>query len=401
MIKHARTAFVVGGATFVGALAPTAALAREELSVDVAAGGAASTNPFLDVRGKTGSPSAFVEVSPLLTIEDEVSTVSLRGQGRVEQFNHGRTEESALVDLDVNRRETDRLSLRAGARFHTSRGSARDVLTSGTLGLEPLPGVIPELTDVSFVGRRTRTSVATARLGASYALSDRESLDGDLSVGVNRFKDPLLFDYRFANQEVGYTRALSQRTSLNLSVGLSEVDYARGRAGDSVTVTPLVGFTRQLSESTRGSISIGASHSRVRRADGSTDGKTGFALRGNLCNTQVRGRICLDAERSAQPTAIGDVSTLTSFRITGSRQLSSRDTLNLTARASRSAGTGGFLVREKAWFVGASAELARKFDPRLEVFGRGSFADIYDRTPSPRADLRGELGVRYRFGALR
>jgi hypothetical protein len=404
MSTHVAAAASIGIVALVGALGATPAWAREQVSVDVSAGVAGSTNPFLETRDNTGSASAFVEVSPLLTMEDEVSSLSLRGFARLEQYARRRysSDQSGAIDLNVTRRQTDRLSLRAGAAFRTTRGGAQNFLTAQPLSLEPLPGLVQELGGLSVIGRRLRTTTASARIGATYLLSGTQSLDGDFAVGMIRNSDPRLFDYRFANQEIGYSHGLSDRTWLRASLGFGQVDYLDRKAGDSLIVTPTIGFVRQLSERTKASLSAGPTFSRVRRLDGSHDGSTGWAVRGNLCNEQAQGRLCIDVDRSSQPTVFGDVSTITNFRLVGSRRLSSRDTIDVTGKAIRTVDASDIAGRgERVWVVGASAGLTRQFDQRLALFGRASFADIYDSGASRQADVRGEIGVRYRFGATR
>jgi hypothetical protein len=388
--------------TTFGVLVGGPAAAREQVSVDVATGVAGSTNPFLELGRDTEAVSGFIEVSPLLTIEDEVSVVSVRGVARLSQYSNGYgLESSGSVNLDVTRRQTDRLTLRAGATLRSDRGNTRDVLTGSAILAEPVPGISQQVDDISFIGRRTRTTSVSARAGASYRLTDLDQLDADFGLGAYRFKDPRLSDYRYANQEVGYVRGLSARTSLRASLGLAEVDNLGRRTGDSLIVTPLVGVTQKLSETTRASLAVGPTFTRVRLPDGSHESSTGWAARGSFCADQARGDFCVNLDRGSEPTALGNVQTLTALRFVGDRRLSDRDTVQLTGNVSRTGGGGVGLRDNKRWFVGASGEYARQFTPRFSAFGRASFADIYDRGLSRRADLRSELGVRYRFGAIR
>lgn len=387
-------------AAFAVLLNAGAAHARDNLSVVVGTGVSAGTNPYLSIGSDTGALSAYLDVAPYWSMDDEVSTVVLRGSARVERFtNLDSTNTSALASLAVTRRLSDTVSLRGGADFKTDKASAQDILNGRTNGGDPVPGAGPPFNDVSFVGGRSRTTTMTARVGATFSLSDQSSIDGDVSAGSYRYRDSSLADYRFASQRLGYSSVLTERTTLTANLDLEEVDYLGRRPGDSLIVTPLVGLSRQLSETTNASFSAGVSVSRLRQVDGSYDRTTGLALRGRLCNETVRGRICADVDRSSQPTALGDVRLVTSLAASASMRLNQRDSFLLTASGSRTSESGGISRGRSATFAGASAELSRQVSPRVALFGSLAYADIFDAGVARRASLQVRIGAQYRFGA--
>ena len=374
--------------------------ARDDVSVVVGTGVSAGTNPYLSIGSDTEALSAYLDVAPYWAMDDEVSTVVLRGSARVERFsNIASTNTSALASLAVTRRLSDTLSLRGGADFKTDRSSAQDILSGRVNGGDPVPGAGPPINDVSFVGGRSRTMTMTARVGATFSLTDQSSIDGDLSVGSYRYRDSSLADYRFASQRLGYASILTERTTLTVNLDLQEVDYLGRDSGDSLITTPLLGLTRELSETTKASFAAGVSLSRLRQLDGSYKRATGLALRGRLCNETVRGRICADLDRSSQPTALGEVRLVTSLAASASMRLNQRDSLLITASGSRTSESGGISRGQSATFAGASAELSRQVSPRVALFGSLAYADIFDAGIARRASLQVRVGAQYRFGA--
>lgn len=401
MVQITGASKVLGAISAASLLSPAPATAREQISVDVSAGVSAATNPFLSDGNDNGAGSGFVEISPLLTMDDEVSTLSLRGYARVEQYTRlYSTDEAAALNLDVTRRISDRFKLRAGAAFRTNRSSAQDLLTDRAISLIPVVGLDPQLGDVTFIGRRTRTVSASATVGGSYSLNATSALDADVAVGVFKYKDPLLSDYRYADEQVGYSRIVSERTSIKASVSFGQIDYLSRRTGDASIISPLLGVATKLGPNLRAEAAAGVSLTRVRLLDGSHSNSTGLALRGSLCGDQQNGTICINLNRSSQPTALGDVSTLTSVGASLSRRLNRRDTLQLNANYSRSSDRGTVLNTHPT-FLGASAQFTRQYNQRLAVFAGGSYADIFDSGLGREANLQARVGLRYRFGAVR
>lgn len=371
-------------------------------STDVSAGVSAGTNPYLKGGDHTAGASVFVEVVPLLTYEDEVSSLALRGRARLEQYVKRYSTDDALgADLNVTRRLSDRLSIRANAGFQTNRSSAQDILFGRQISLEPVVGLDPVLSDVSYVGRRARTTSINAQVGASYKPSEIERGDIDVGTGLQRFGTKGLADYRYANEQVGYSRSVSERTAVTARIGFSQIDYLKRRAGDAHIISPRLGIEQQLSEGLRLNASAGISHNRIRRIDGTYSSGTTFALNGSLCQDRARGKLCLTADRSSQPTALGDVRTVTSFGAGWTRRLSDRDELLVNANYSRTsepriANRGG-----PATFLGASVEFTRKLNQRFAWFASGTYADIYQRNNPRRANFQAQAGIRYRFGDTR
>ena len=373
------------------------------ISTDVSAGVAVGTNPYLQGGDNTSGVSAFFEVAPMLTYEDEVSSLTLRGRARIQPYLERYSADDALsLDLNVTRKLSDRLSVRGAAGFQTNRSSAQDILLDRQISLTPVIGLNPLLSDISFIGQRTRTTSLNAQVGATWRPSEIEQGDVDVGTGVQRFGRRDLADYRYANQQFRYSRSISERTSLTAAVGFSEVDYLGRRAGDAFIVSPRIGIEQQIQQSWRLSASAGLSQTRIRRIDDRYSTRNTIALQGSLCQDRARGRLCFNADRSSQPTALGDVRSVTTVGAAFTQRLSDRDELLVNANYSRTSeprlgGRGG----GAASFAGASAEFTRKLNDRFSWFAGASFADIYQTNNPRRANYQARAGIRYRFGDVR
>lgn len=374
-------------------------------STDVSAGVAVATNPYLQAGPSTAAASGFVEIAPMLTGEDEVSTISLRGWARFEPYVSRYSPDAALsLDLNATRRLSDRLSLRGSAGFRTSRSSAQDILSNQQLSLAPVVGLNPLTTDISFVGQQTRTTSLSAQIGATYRPSAIDHLDLDLGIGQQRFSQQGLADFRNATAEVRYTRSLSERTAVTLGASLGRIDYLGRRAGDATIVTPHIGLEQQLAENLRLSASLGFSHTRLRRVDDSYASQNTLAVSASICQDRVHGKFCVSLDRSSQPTALGDVRNVTSVAAAFTQRFGERDELQVNANFSRTSGSGPAGSGSgggPATFVGASAEFTRKLSPRLSWFAGASYSDIYQTNNPRRADLQARAGIRIRLGDLR
>jgi hypothetical protein len=378
--------------------APAAHAADEQTSIEVASGISASTNPFLTSGPRTGAASAFVEIRPQFSQTDEIATLVLAGFVRAEQYtrryNH---DESAALSLDVTRQVSERVKLRGGASVRSNRSSAQDLLTEQAIDLIPVVGLQPIQNDVTFVGRRTRTFAVAANVGATFAASATESWDADAGTGIFKFKDTALSDYRYANQQLAYARLLSERTWLKASVGVGEIDYLGRKAGDALIVSPLAGIETKLRARLTASFQAGLSLTSIRQGTGGRSHGTGLALRVNVCGDQDRGRFCLTADRSSQPTALGTVSSVTSLAGSLSRRVSRNDTLQLNANFSRTSNSAA--LSGHPTFVGASGELDHMVRQRFSLFAGANYADIFDSGVARRSNFQGRIGLRYRFGA--
>lgn len=385
------------GATLACLGAGTANAAEKRVAIDLSTGGSAATNPFLSTGPNGGAASAFIEIAPQFSQKDEISTVSLRGNVRLDQYSRRYDrDESAAVSLDVTRQLSETMTLRGGASARSNRSSAQDILTERAVELVAVPGLQPSQNDVSYIGLRTRTLSLAANVGATFRLGPKDTVDTDVATGLYKFMDPQFADYRYANQQLGYSRWLSERTGLKASIGLGEIDYLGRKAGDALIVSPLVGMETQLAGELSASVQVGLSFTSIRPITGARKHGAGLALRASLCRNRLSGRLCLNANRSSQPTALGDVTTLTAVGASLGRRLGPKDDIQLGINLSRSSGSSSSTGHPA--FLGASLDLNHEVRRRFSLFAGLKYADIYDSGAARRANYQVRAGLRYHFG---
>lgn len=381
--------------------------AESRATLDVSLGGKAASNPFDASGSNTSDVAASLDIRPAFSIEDEVSSVVLDGQFHADRyFDRYKEEYSGAVGLKAARQLAERTSLSGNAAFRTSRSIVQDILFArpGELIEAPEIPAVP-LPDVTVAGRRSRSNAFTAGLGLKHALSPVDSIGLTVDGGLFKYNSAVDADYRSANAGLQYSRSLSERTSLTASVGVGLVDYIDRRAGDGYFLTPLVGIKQQLSQTMTASAEAGISYSSTESSTGARSRSTGLSGSASLCDRRDNSAICASAARRARPTALGGVSTVTSFALTYDRTLSLRDRLSFSGRYARSKRTAGLAIPltpdEQTEILGFSGSLQHTFNDRLSGFVTPSYTKVYDDVNPRKANYQVAAGVTYRFGKLR
>jgi len=379
----------------------TPSLAADRVFAVVSGGAMAATNPFLLPGTDTHGESVFIDVAPEYSSKSEVSTLSLRGYARVEQYRRRYSrDELYSTDLDYSRKLSERFSLRAGAGFRSSRASSQDLffglpeIAGGTAGV-PMPTL-----DVSTFGRGDRVRVLTGRLGTTVLLGPRDSALLDLRVSDNHYDGTNLYSYLLATQEARYNRQLSESTDIYLSVSVTEANYRNRREGDALIVAPVLGLRKRLSQTLELSADVGPSWSSVVEPLGTRTKSTTVALHGQLCDNRERAKLCIAASHTAQPTALGRVRKETRIDGSSTLLLSEQDRLQLNAAYGR---TGESVTRQNlrpASLVNASAEISHTIRQRLTLFASSTYGDLIESGVDRRANFQFRAGVRYFLGAL-
>lgn len=396
-----RKAAVVLGLPWAIVMGSTQSVAADRLTMDMSGGAMAATNPYLLTGNGTAGESVFAEITPVFVSENEISTFSIHGYARLEQYlRRFSTDESFAVDADMTRKLSDRIDIRAGGTFRSSRSSAQDILFNPTGVGTPTSGIPAPIDDVATFGQRNRATTIAARAGAGFVLGPRDKADVDFGLAQYRYDGVGLFDYRTATQEAKYTRQLSESTSLYGRASFNETNYFGRQDGDALIISPALGIKRRLSSTVNLSADVGASWTSVEQLNGSHTKSTSFALRGELCSERALTKLCLNAERSSQPTALGRVRTLTRVALGYDRKLSENDRLRVNASYSRTSESSQNLLARPATFVGASADYSHQISKRLALFASSNFADIYETGISRRANLQVRAGLRIHFGAI-
>lgn len=376
-----------------------------QASVDVSVGGSVASNPFLYEDGKAAG-SMSVNVAPQLIFEDEVSRTVIGGNLRLAQYtNRYGTDIAGRLQVSDERLVDERTTLRIGASVLSSRSALQDGLLSVERpqpGPGPLlPPVLPPI-DTTIAGTRSRVTSLNASIGVSYSLDEVSSINLSTSLSAAYFGNDVGFDYRTIGTQLGYQRKLSDRTSINIGVQGSLVDYLGRTTGDSRIVSPTIGVQHQLSDRISVSASAGVSNVRTDVGPGGHREVTSFAGSLGICNENDRQSMCLSASRSAQPTALGGVSTVSSIAAVYNFQASSVDRFSLAARYGktdqRANSLSGFPIFRVTEIVGASGSYSRELNDRLTLSVTPSYSKIYDAASKRDANFALMVNLTMRFG---
>jgi hypothetical protein len=395
----------------------TPSLADTRVEVRVSGGIGVENNPFL-VEQDDGSEdedgaafAAEVMVEPSLFIEDERTTFRLYGNARLRQFFDGYdTTGSLTLGAEGNTRIDERTSLSSGARFTTSRDAAQEALLFDGQDLNGLdPGVLPSLSNIdpTIAGFGGRFTSYGANVSVNRQFTPQDSGSVSLAFEESRVAGNLGLDTRTADLILGYGRRLSERTSFIANLGVSKADLVGQNAGDAVTFTPTIGIQQQVSERLNWSGQVGLSHSRIDDGLGDEITDTTFALSLNGCRRDLRGALCVTAQRQPRATAFGGLSNTTAVTIGYDATISRRDSIgvNVNYRKSSRIMAQPLLdipVSDEDELIGVAGNFRRAFTDRLSGFVSASYAKINSELfPDRDANIAAYIGLSYYFGRLR
>ncbi|MEL6873843.1 MAG: hypothetical protein AAGM33_00045 [Pseudomonadota bacterium] len=381
---------------------PAPALAETQFYTDVSLGAGLSTNPYLQNGPVDSTVSGSVTVVPRLIVTEDVTTFDLRGLARIEEFEEGfRTNTAYGIDGSVEHSLSDRTQLRARAGF---RGSIVGVNS----GFFNPPEVIdnnflpPVADDIGLNGTNQRRTTFQGGVGISHSLSELDSISVDVSASAVRFGDAIVQDeYNFFSQNVGYSRVLSDTTSIGASVGLSQVNYLNQDQGDSSIISPSITFDQQIGPDFTLSGSAGVSFARVDNGPFGKTNSTDFSGTLSLCRQGQNSNFCLNGSRQTLPSAFDGVRSQTSVGLGYTRKLSRNDDLSISAGYSRSSNPvlgPTQVVSETLEYVRGSATFNHRFQDRITGFISVGYSDSYQQGISREANKQVSIGVRFRFG---
>lgn len=409
MLKRIRLLRKFASPIMAAALAccPQVAFAQAEpqFALDVFVGGGVSTNPFLYSQGDTAA-SVTASIAPSVFVEDELGRTRIGGDLRFTRYlsRYG-NDVSGHADASTTRRLDERTDIRVDAFVRSARSAARDSLLyysgpSEETGPLPQPGLPP--LDTTIAGTRARiTSVGTS-FGLSHRLDEVSSFNAGVGVNGTYINDGAGYDYRSASAQLGYQRQLSPRTTATLGAQAMVVDYVGRRMGDSFIVSPRVGIQQQLNERLSFIADAGASFVRTKLGGGSYSKPVTFAGSVGLCDRSLNRTLCARADRSAQPTALGGVSTVTSASVNYDAQLSRVDRVSLAGRYGRTSQDGVGLPGTRVTdFVGVSATYSRELNDRMMFSVTPGYSKIFDDVLSRSANYSIMAGLTVKLGKRR
>ena len=381
------------------------AQSEPEASLEVSIGGGLATNPYLYADAETAG-SVTLSVSPSIIYEDELGYTRLGGNLRVSQYtNRYGSDIAARVEASTQRMLDELTSVSISSSVQTARSAVQDGLifdTSASPGSGPIePPELPVI-DTTIAGTRARITNVSTSLGLSRVLDEVSSANASITLGGTYIGGGVGFDYRNASAQLGYERKLSERTSLTLGSQFGVVDYLGRRTGDSFIVSPRVGVSQKLSDRLSVVADAGISYVDTDIGAGFRSKTISFAGSVGICDRGPNQNLCFSAGRSAQPTALGGVSTVTTASLSYDTQLSAVDRVSLTARYGRTNQDGrGLPLSRITELVGALATYTRRLSERVALTVTPSYSKIYDDREKRDANFALMVGLTVIFGDQR
>ena len=380
--------------------------------VDVVAGVGVYTNPYNSVEAPDASVAATLEVRPIFRQITETDSFELQGLVQLRQFvKRFGLEDSYGISGRMVSRQSDRLTVRADGNFaYNESGFNNDLRSSVPFGsgspvppVSPLPGTGAPFDDITILGQRSRITSIGSKLGVDYRITDRSIVSADVSGRALRFKANEFGDYDYLSEELRYSQILTERTTVGAIVQFGQIDYRSGRVGDANTISGLLSVDHRLDERLKASVSAGIAVTKIRQQLGLPDAKLeSFTLRGQICREGERTNVCLNLQRSPQPSADGNVRTSQSIGLDYWQRISPRERFSLSANyANVARGRLNVPNVSAVNFVSASARYENDIRKNTAAFASVNFSKIDQSGISRRANFGAMLGVRFKFGASR
>lgn len=376
------------------------AMAGTRAGVDVALSGKVSTNPFNGSNPGSAVVAISPSISPFLTYQDPDTVAELRGSVMMDQYTrvYGRNT-NGDVQANIQQQVSHAFALRAGADYFNSNVGLHDLLLARTTAADAVIPIGTPLPDVSIAGLRTHMTTISGNLGADIKLSQRASMNVNFSGALSRSDASTISDFVNESAYVGLSRRISPRTSATASIQFSNIDYFKTDRGDGTIISPQLGITRQISQRISLGLNIGATIANSNALNGTKNNFTVLSGSLRLCDEIDHGAICLNAARTAQPTALGGIAASTDIALNVDRRFGRDNTISLTARYSRVEQANerlGF----KQDFVGMMVTYNRQISNRVSAFITPSYSKSFDNVAPRDGNFEVRAGIRARFGAL-
>ncbi len=407
---------------------PVVARAQEapRVSLDVAATGGYSNNPFSQVNGSTGTGSVSVDVTPQIELVREHSTFTASATAHVDQyFSRYPTTDSYRGSLGYRGRPSATLStfarvdlssaiLGSYADFASGSGSFIDGGTTGTggtggtTGTGSTAGGTPDtgigtvdtggvINDIGLFGTRERRRSLYATGGLSAALSARDSVSASAFGDFARYRNFATSNYNGFGGSLAYSRQLSAFTSLGVQGSASRYEYSGLRGDTNVYSVQATGSTR-LSQHWSAQGALGVSFVND-TAPGSTN-RTSLSGNLSLCREGEASHMCLTASRAARATGFNGSQYVTSAGLDWRLRLSERAGLGLAASYVKEGGLRT-LTNVQNQYLTVSPSYSRQILERLRLIASLRYRQIFGDGFGRSADYGGQLGVSYHFGRFR
>jgi len=411
-----------------GAICPQLAAAKETLTVDLSAGAEISSNPLLETGGKA-AVGAQAGIDANYNVDGERTDFNIAAAAHSSSYFDGRgTDLAGSISGSLQHRLSPRATLGAVGHYSYTRSSGFNyLLTSGGPSLFPpqvpdspangasgtgssantaapaalvtqaiLPGggvILPP--DTTLIGRRIGQHSWGGAVNFDYQTSERSTLTLAADANVTNYNDSTLSNYRMFGQAVAFAHAISAATKVSAQARIAEVTYDNGE--HDVIATPMVGIERKLSPTFDLAVYGGASIVHTRLPDGTRLHSSSFAASVKLCGRLSRGQFCLSGDRQELPSALGGVRAATLARAIYSTRLNRNDTIDLgLSYDQRGRDTRNLFPNQTT--VGGSARYEHHFGNRLAAYVSAGYLHFSQSGIPGRSELRGGVGIAYRFG---
>jgi hypothetical protein len=264
----------------------------------------------------------------------------------------------------------------------------------------PPPVSNPDVINLS--GRQYRVD---GQVGASISASAISSVSLSAGASAAFFPKAKSANYWTYQGSVGYSRVISERTSIGATVNLQRQDF-RGDNYSNV-VNPTLTLRTKLAEDIDVNGSVGLLAIFSHRA-GESDHSYSPSFSASVCKAGDRSSFCANLARTASaPLSIGvaenarSTAITTNFSLSYSRQLGLRDTIRAQVTASNSSRVRTIDdERFRTTYVTGLTSYDRKVGNRLYAGVSLGLRKVFQTGPDPRTDYNGNLYLRYRLGDL-
>jgi hypothetical protein len=406
-IMRFRAALLIGMVSAVMASGP--AYAQElRSSLVVSAGADVTSNPFLNDTVSSTSVAGKLDLLPSISFVDDQTTAQLSGSASFRQYSkkYGLIDNYA-ANLLIAHRASAKLSLNAGANFDFNESqteSLRFIQAAASQGLGPSAPLIvidPALgTDVTTLGLRTRTKRYGGNIGAAYFMDARNQFRAGLSARTLNYGDLRLANNSNYSVDLGYYHVVNSGTGFGVNASASQSKYNGNQFADSRTYTVSGNVSHNIGERLTLNASVGASFSRL-DALGIQPKRsfTSLSTGASACYKGQIGDLCLNYQRSPQPTAQGGLRSSDNIDVSYQKQTSPGGRLMASAGYNRSANkfSPAFFV-PTVEFLQLRGRYEQDYGQRLTAFASAGYGKIYRSDLTRAARVEFSVGVSYKFG---
>ncbi len=410
MSRFARYKYLVGTAV-CATLFVSGGPARAETTsiVDLSGGAGISTNPGFRQNSQT---SGFGRLSAygVHNWKNERSSTSIHGfvENTTYLQNYG-SQRIFAVGADTNFTASPTLSLYGNLNFSGDfNGSLSNRLFSVPSGppvIDPNNPLPPPTITPDVLGFNGHTYRLNGQVGASIRSSELSTIS--LSAGAQRawFTGNPDANYNTYYGSVGYSRQISERTSIGPSLYLTHQDFQHGDSAN--VINPVLTAHTQLSETMTASGAVGVLVLSQDR-DGNHDTTVSPSFSANVCNQGTISSLCAHISRDARSaindrvTGVGGQSSITTTAgVNYFRQLSEDATLQASVNATHFSGGSGISGQNlRSTYVSLVTGYDRKVGHRLFAGITGGARKLFQSGSDPAVDFNANIYLRYRLGDL-